>query len=78
MESRKHLQISVIAILIMSLVFGAASFEIAAAASSAPKLSVQSMSIKAGSTKELRVKNTSKKNQVVCIRQKNCRCKIYW
>lgn len=61
MESRKHLQISVIAILIMSLVFGAASFEIAAAASSAPKLSVQSMSIKAGSTKELRVKNTSKK-----------------
>ena len=61
MKSKKHLQISVIAIVIMSLVFGAALFETAAAASSEAKLSAQSLSIRAGSTKELSIKNTGKK-----------------
>ena len=61
MKPGKYLKTSVIAIVIMSLVFGAASFQTAAAASAGPKLSAHSLSIRAGSTKELSVKNTGKK-----------------
>lgn len=58
MKSGKYLRVPVIAVIIISLILGTTSFADAAAK---PKLSAQQLSIRAGSTSELRVKNTDKK-----------------
>lgn len=58
MKSVKYLRVPVIAVIIISLILGTTSFADAAAK---PKLSAQQLSIRAGSTSELRVKNTDKK-----------------
>ncbi len=58
MKSGKYLRVPVIAVIIISLILGTTSF---AAAADKPKLSAQQLSIRAGSTSELRVKNTDKK-----------------
>ena len=58
MKSVKYLRAPVIALIIISLILGTTSF---AAAAAKPKLSAQKLSIRAGSTSELRVKNADKK-----------------
>ena len=58
MKSGKYLRVPVIAVIIISLILGTTSF---AAAAAKPKLSAQKLSIRAGSTSELRVKNADKK-----------------
>ena len=58
MKLGKYLRVPVIAVIIISLILGTTSF---AAAADKPKLSAQQLSIRAGSTSELRVKNTDKK-----------------
>ena len=58
MKSGKYLRAPVIALIIISLILGTTSF---AAAAAKPKLSAQQLSIRAGSTSQLRVKNTDKK-----------------